>query len=155
MDAEFKITQKQDCYFLSGYLSERADLSILAKGKVENSQPIKLNFRDLQKSNSLGINLLVKTVLSWGGLEYELHEVNHELATQMEMIPDLLQDSGKVVSLSIEFDCVECGKSQVKVLAAEEVKKKLASAPDLNQVCPCPKKAMMAIGDEDLDFCFL
>lgn len=105
-----KIEEKDGMFYLVGVLDEYVDFSPL----LSENPPLKLNLKQLERLNSIGVRNLLKFLNQWGDKPLEYHECPSEFIDQVNMIPALLgaKHHGKVASLYAPYECSSCDNEE-------------------------------------------
>ena len=111
---DFKITQKDNFYYLSGSLNE---LSALKDVKLKGD-PIKLNLEGINFINSLGTREWVKFCTNHQNAHLEFHRVSRIMMNAIAMMPLLIPAGGKatdlIKSFALPYCCLNCSHITIK-----------------------------------------
>ena len=115
MGLGFKISELNGTFHLSGVMDEHSDYYPI----VSSGRPAKLNVRDVQQVNSLGVALFIRFLRDLGASPWELHEASSALLEMINSIPATLGTPPKpdrVKSIMVPYWCLTCRKESEKLL---------------------------------------
>ena len=149
---DLRVTEQNQIYYLQGVLNENSELSAL----LVYPAPLALNFRYVERFNSVGIRNLLRFLQQWGAKPLRYLDCPSELINQISMIPSLLgfpKPIAKVETLFVPYECTSCDH-ECEILAPLEDFAPVATgeAPRSN---PCPKCGKMMEVASDTFFAFL
>ena len=152
MGPDLRVTEQAGVYFLQGVLNENSELSAL----LALQAPLTLNFRHVERFNSVGIRNLLRFLQLWGQKPLIYYDCPVELINQISMIPSLMglpKPIAKVETLFVPYECTSCDH-EAEVLAPIGDFAGVTdgeSAPSK----PCPKCGQVMEVASDTFFAFL
>jgi len=99
--------ERDGILYLQGVMNEDSDLSPL----LPLPAPLSLNFREVQRFNSIGIRNFLRFLQQWGPKPMVYIDCPVELINQITMIPSLLgmpKPITKIETLFVPYGCTSC-----------------------------------------------
>ena len=122
-----------DVVRVSGDIDENADFSALV-GELSSGRPVKLNLREVQRINSVGVREWVDFIrAASSAADVTLEECSAAIVTQLNMIANFCGEA-KVASIMAPFVCDSCGHEDAICVVVSDVR----AVPELASR-PCPK----------------
>lgn len=150
----FSLVKNGNEWIIQGDLDESADLSPLATAP----SPIKINFKGLQATNSVGLGRLLSLVLNRFDARFEYHECPPHFVETINTISRLLgpkNDPRVVKSVIMPFECPGCQAEATQTLKMEHVRMEGSTFQMDGQPCAKCRILLRLAVDPDDFFLFL
>jgi|GEM_PF-1561262 len=149
---DLRVTEQGGVFYLQGVLNENSELALL----LSLQAPLILNFRHVERFNSVGIRNLLRFLQQWGQKPLVYFDCPSELINQISMIPSLLglpKPVAKVETLFVPYECTSCDH-EAEILAPLSEFAAVADGENA-PAKPCPKCGKSMEVASDTFFAFL
>jgi hypothetical protein len=129
-----QIQKKGDTFYLAGVINENSDFSSL----LAESAPLRLNFKGIERINSIGVRSWMRFLTQWNDQPLEYHECSVAIVDQISIISSLRgirKKAAQVVSAYAPTECLACGREGEVLITQADFKRDPSL---LTLLAPCP-----------------